>query len=272
MWKGLLDDSASSPLVFSICVSTSALGSPSERQGRSLVRQIFIKLYWPRLGHSHKAFVASFPSFVTSKKIFKNIFELQSNWFYIGKDWIRLYRLSKVLCSLCVCARVWCLCAWVLLYVCVCMHVFAHVYAYVCACVCSCVCVCTCVLVCAYVCVYPHTWGQKLIFGVFLHYSPPWFLRQGPSLTWLTDECPELTDSDKLSCHLHLPSSWMTNTHTHIFYVGSGDSNSGPHVCAKLFPTPQTISLVPASNQFLTCLLIKMPKVTACPLSLKYLI
>lgn len=50
------------PLVFSICVFTSALGSPSERQVLSLVKQIFIILYRSCLGHFYKAFVDGFPS------------------------------------------------------------------------------------------------------------------------------------------------------------------------------------------------------------------
>ena len=67
-WSQCLGDCATSPLVFSICASISTFGSPSERQVLSLVKQIFITLYRSRLGHFHKAFVASFPSFVTLKK------------------------------------------------------------------------------------------------------------------------------------------------------------------------------------------------------------
>lgn len=91
------------------------------------------------------------------------------------------------------------------------------------------------------------------------------------SLTDLAARCPELTDSDSLSFCLQPASSRITSTphHTWVFHAGAGDLNS--HLHARGVSTlPTDPSLVPASNQFLMCLVIKMPMETACPLYLKY--
>lgn len=92
--------------------------------------------------------------------------------------------------------------------------------------VCEGVCVCSCACVCVYVCGYAYTCvcgGQRLTLGVFLDYSPLYFVRQGlaePRTHQFPVSPPKCWEDEWISML-----AWRL-----WLFCGLWDLNTGPHI------------------------------------------